>query len=212
MNVYSNHSYQCGFPTPFSPPGSFSSNGVPFQANSPLGAKRPGMGRLIGGLVGSVLGQILCPIPFVGAMLGGLIGSMFGSMLDNLFATSAPCCCHNMGQQYGPMNGQMAYNYGYPVEQPYLPRGFHTLTTGQPLPCSRRINRRSLSTGSHKSASILSPTISIRLTTTIRLSSLRPLWPWLERMCRFKRILTATIKDGRSQRPWWESTSSVKRT
>jgi hypothetical protein len=92
------------------------------------------MGRLIGGIVGSILGQIMCPIPFVGAMLGGLIGSMFGSMLDNLFASSAPCCCHNMGQQYGPMNGQMGYNYGYPMAQPYVPQGFHNPQYGTAPP------------------------------------------------------------------------------
>lgn len=103
----------------------------PFQGSTGLGSRRPGMGRLIGGIVGAVLGQMLCPIPFVGAMLGGLIGSMFGSMLDNVFAGSAPCCCQNMGQQYGPYNANMGMNYGYPMELPYIPQGFHNPHYGE---------------------------------------------------------------------------------
>lgn len=96
----------------------------PFQAPSPLGMRKPGMGSMLGGVVGAVLGQMLCPVPFLGAMLGGLIGSMFGSMLDSIFGASAPCCSHNMGQQYGPYNQQMAFDYGYPTQLPYLPQGF----------------------------------------------------------------------------------------
>ena len=97
---------------------------VGFQPTSPLGRPRSSMGRMIGGLVGAVVGQMLCPIPFVGAMLGGMIGSIFGGMLDNLFAGSRPCCCHNMQQNYGPHNANMGFNYGYPVDMPYLPQNF----------------------------------------------------------------------------------------
>ncbi|MCA9778403.1 MAG: hypothetical protein KC800_16865, partial [Candidatus Eremiobacteraeota bacterium] len=68
----------------------------------------------------------------LGAMLGGLIGSMFGSMLDNLFGSSAPCCCHNMGRQYGPYNQQMGMDYGYPMPAyPYPPQGFPNPSYGQ---------------------------------------------------------------------------------
>lgn len=80
---------------------------------------------MLGGLVGSILGQMMCPIPFLGALLGGMIGSMFGSMLDNMFGAGAPCCCHNMGQHYGPYNAQMGFEYGYPMDYPYAPPGFH---------------------------------------------------------------------------------------
>ena len=97
---------------------------VGFQPTSPLGRPRSSMGRMIGGLVGAIVGQMLCPIPFVGAMLGGMIGSIFGGMLDNLFAGSRPCCCHNMQQNYGPHNANMGFNYGYPIDMPYLPQNF----------------------------------------------------------------------------------------
>lgn len=103
-----------------------------FSTPQPLGAPRSGIGRMLGGVVGAVLGQMMCPVPFLGAMLGGLIGSMFGSMLDNIFGSSAPCCCHNMGQQYGPYNQQMGMDYGYPMPAyPYPPQGFPNPDYGQ---------------------------------------------------------------------------------
>lgn len=105
-----------------------------YTPESPLGQPRPGIGSFIGGLVGSVLGQVLCPIPFVGAILGGMIGSMFGSMLDSLLQMGSGCCCHNMGQNYGPMNQSMGGCYGYPTDYPYLPQEFYNPAYGQAPP------------------------------------------------------------------------------
>ena len=117
-------------------------NGSSFQAPSPLGQRRPGLGQLLGGIVGAALGQMMMPIPFLGAMLGGLIGSMLGSMMDNILgSTGAPCACHNMGQHYGPMNQDMAANYGYPQDISYLPQGFYNPSYGAAPPLFPQYDR-----------------------------------------------------------------------
>lgn len=156
-----------------------------FQAPQPLGGRRPGVGSMIGGVVGAVLGQMLCPIPFLGAMLGGLLGSMFGSMLDNLFGGSAPCCCHNMGQQYGPYNQQMGADYGYPMPYPYLPQGFPNPHCGHaplfPEQCaprrtwdlprvgpSERISSPEIAPGTRQEIEVRNQPAQVRVETEIR--------------------------------------------
>lgn len=128
INRYNSHAQYSPFQPSCAPENNF------FSAPSPLGQQRPGIGSFIGGLVGSILGQVLCPVPFLGAMIGGVIGSMFGSMLDSLLQMGAPCCCHNMGQNYGPMNQSMAGCYGYPGQYPYLPPNFHNPPYNQAPP------------------------------------------------------------------------------